>query len=102
MPILKQPKKREPPWKDWDKDAQKEGIRAPVYAVNGNTYTGEWSNNLKHGMLNCVSWWYWYILFEASSVIRLQAKVPKFGARQVLSMRVTGNVDKDMVLVHSI
>lgn len=49
MPILKVPKKRQPPWKQWDIDAQKEGIRAPVYAVNGDVYTGEWVDNKKHG-----------------------------------------------------
>lgn len=49
MPILKAPKKRQPPWKEWDKKAQKEGIRAPVYAVNGDVYTGEWVDNKKHG-----------------------------------------------------
>lgn len=49
MPIHKTPKKRQPLWKDWDKLAQKEGVRAPVYAVNGDVYTGEWSDNKKHG-----------------------------------------------------
>lgn len=49
MPISKTPKKRQPLWKEWDKAAQKEGVRAPVYAVNGDVYTGEWSDNKKHG-----------------------------------------------------
>lgn len=49
MPILKQPKKREPLWREWDARAQKEGLRAPIYSVSGDTYTGEWSNNKKHG-----------------------------------------------------
>ena len=49
MPILKAPKKRQPLWKEWDKAAQKEGVRTPVYAVNGDVYTGEWSDNKKHG-----------------------------------------------------
>ena len=35
-------------------DAQKEGIRAPVYAVNGDVYTGEWKDNRKHGELHCI------------------------------------------------
>ena len=52
MPILKAPKKRQPLWKEWDKAAQKEGVRAPVYAVNGDVYTGEWSDNKKHGELD--------------------------------------------------
>ena len=51
MPILKASKKREPLWREWDKKAQKEGVRAPVYAVNGDEYTGEWSDNKKHGEL---------------------------------------------------
>ena len=50
MPILKGLKKRQPPWKKWDKDAQKDGIRAPVYAVNGDVFTGEWVDNKKHGI----------------------------------------------------
>ena len=49
MPIVKTPKKRQPLWKEWDKAAQKAGVRAPVYAVNGDVYTGEWSDNKKHG-----------------------------------------------------
>ena len=49
MPILKQPKKREPLWREWDIKAQKEGIRAPVYSVSGDVYTGEWRNNKKEG-----------------------------------------------------
>ena len=52
MPIVKAPKKRQPLWKEWDKAAQKEGVRAPVYAVNGDVYTGEWSDNKKHGMVD--------------------------------------------------
>lgn len=51
MPILKASKKREPLWREWDKKAQKEGVRAPVYAVGGDEYTGEWSDNKKHGEL---------------------------------------------------
>ena len=49
MPIHKTPKKRQPLWKEWDKLAQKEGVRAPVSSVNGDVYTGEWSDNKKHG-----------------------------------------------------
>lgn len=49
MPILKVPKKREPLWKEWDVDAQKDGTRDPVHAVNGDVYTGEWVDNKKHG-----------------------------------------------------
>ena len=52
MPIVKVPKKRQPLWKEWDKAAQKEGVRAPVYAVNGDVYTGEWSDNKKHGIVD--------------------------------------------------
>ena len=51
MPIQKHPKKREPSWKEWDKLAQKEGIRHAVYDVSGDVYTGEWKNNKKHGKL---------------------------------------------------
>ncbi|XP_041348392.1 MORN repeat-containing protein 3-like [Gigantopelta aegis] len=49
MPHLKQPKLHEPLWKDWDYLAQKRGIRHTVYSVNGDQYTGEWLDNLKHG-----------------------------------------------------
>ena len=57
MPILKAPKKRLPPWKEWDKQAQKEGVRAPVYAVNGDVYTGEWHDNKKHGEFGAANLW---------------------------------------------
>ena len=49
MPFLKQSKKREPLWREADAKAQKEGLRAPVYAVSGNVYTGQWVNNKKQG-----------------------------------------------------
>lgn len=49
MPMLKEPKVKEPLWKDNDYKAQKKGIRATVYSVNGDQYTGEWLDNLKHG-----------------------------------------------------
>ena len=49
MPHLKQPKQKEPLWKDWDYAAQKKGFRHTVYSVNGDQYTGEWLDNLKHG-----------------------------------------------------
>ncbi|CAH2295848.1 MORN repeat-containing 3 [Pelobates cultripes] len=49
MPLVKSPKKAEPPWKEWDHKAQKSGLRHSVYSVNGDEYSGEWFNNLKHG-----------------------------------------------------
>ncbi|XP_075710881.1 MORN repeat-containing protein 3 isoform X3 [Rhinoderma darwinii] len=49
MPFVKYPRSIEPPWKDWDKKAQKSGLRHTVYSVNGDQYTGEWLNNQKHG-----------------------------------------------------
>lgn len=52
MPLQKIKKKREPNWKEWDRLAQKEGLRAPITAVNGDVYTGEWKDNLKHGQSN--------------------------------------------------
>ena len=49
MPHLKQPKKREPLWKEWDYTAQKKGVRHTVYSVNGDEFTGEWLDNKKDG-----------------------------------------------------
>ncbi|KAM8816701.1 MORN repeat-containing protein 3 isoform 1-T1 [Rhynchonycteris naso] len=49
MPISKCPQKSEPLWKDWDRKAQKNGLRHHVYAVNGDRYVGEWKDNMKHG-----------------------------------------------------
>ncbi|XP_043924595.1 MORN repeat-containing protein 3 isoform X1 [Protopterus annectens] len=49
MPFLKQSRQIEPPWKEWDRKAQKSGIRHTVYSVNGDQYTGEWLDNKKHG-----------------------------------------------------
>ncbi|XP_018412758.1 PREDICTED: MORN repeat-containing protein 3 [Nanorana parkeri] len=49
MPLAKHPRDTEPPWREWDRKAQKSGLRHNVYCVNGDHYTGEWQNNLKHG-----------------------------------------------------
>lgn len=49
MPISKCLKKSEPPWKEWDQKAQKNGLRHQVFAVNGDHYVGEWKDNMKHG-----------------------------------------------------
>lgn len=49
MPRLKEKKIHEPLWKEWDYNADKRGLRHTVYQVNGNQYTGDWLNNLKHG-----------------------------------------------------
>lgn len=49
MPLTKHPREIEPLWREWDRKAQKSGLRHTVYCVNGDQYTGEWLNNLKHG-----------------------------------------------------
>ncbi|XP_069816031.1 MORN repeat-containing protein 3-like isoform X2 [Dendropsophus ebraccatus] len=49
MLLLKTTKSIEPQWKDWDRKAQKSGLRNTVYSINGDEYTGEWINNLMHG-----------------------------------------------------
>ncbi|NWS13431.1 MORN3 protein, partial [Pachyramphus minor] len=49
MPIVKYPRAREPLYYEWDRRAQKCGLRHTVYAVNGDQYTGEWLDNLVHG-----------------------------------------------------
>ncbi|XP_040981646.1 MORN repeat-containing protein 3 [Aquila chrysaetos chrysaetos] len=49
MPIVKYRGATEPLWHEWDRKAQKCGLRHTVYAVNGDQYTGEWLDNLKHG-----------------------------------------------------
>lgn len=49
MPHLKMPRKPQPLWKEWDRKAQKCGVRHTVYSVNGDEYTGEWLDNKKHG-----------------------------------------------------
>ncbi|XP_062814827.1 MORN repeat-containing protein 3 isoform X1 [Anolis carolinensis] len=49
MPTLKFPKTTEPLWHKWDRKAQKCGLLSTVHAVNGDQYTGEWWDNLKHG-----------------------------------------------------
>ena len=35
--------------KDADARAQRNGLRATVHLTNGDEYTGEWANSLKHG-----------------------------------------------------
>lgn len=49
MPLVKCPNKKPPLWKERAKSAKREGIRAPIHAVNGDVYTGEWSDDKKHG-----------------------------------------------------
>ena len=54
MPHLKKEKASQPLWKEWDYAAQKKGFRNTIYSVNGDQYTGEWLDNLKHGTwFNC-------------------------------------------------
>ncbi|KAJ3359593.1 hypothetical protein GGF32_009149 [Allomyces javanicus] len=36
-------------WHDKDEKSKKKGLHATVYLTNGDTYTGEWHNNLRHG-----------------------------------------------------
>lgn len=52
MPVIKYPRIRDPLFYEWDRKAQKCGLRHTVYAVNGDQYTGEWLNNLKHGKID--------------------------------------------------
>lgn len=52
MPLVKKPRTREPLWHEWDQKAQKHGLRHTVYDVNGDKYTGEWQDNLKHGKMD--------------------------------------------------
>lgn len=49
MPFLRPRKPKENRWKDWDQNAQKNGLKNTVYTVNGDEYTGEWRDNKKHG-----------------------------------------------------
>ncbi|XP_059844180.1 MORN repeat-containing protein 3 isoform X2 [Hypanus sabinus] len=49
MPFLRPRKPKESPWKAWDRNAQKNGLKSTVYTVNGDEYTGEWRDNKKHG-----------------------------------------------------
>lgn len=49
MPHIKPPRQHEPLWKEWDKKADKQGLRHTVYSVNGDEFTGEWQGNKKHG-----------------------------------------------------
>ena len=46
---VKKPREKQPLWKEWDYNANKRGVRHTVYSVNGDEYTGEWLDNLKHG-----------------------------------------------------
>ncbi|XP_026881124.2 MORN repeat-containing protein 3 [Electrophorus electricus] len=46
---LKITRKTEPLSKQWDRKAEKSGLRHTVYSVNGDEYTGEWLHNKKHG-----------------------------------------------------
>uniref|UniRef100_A0A1I8FQ90 MORN repeat-containing protein 3 n=1 Tax=Macrostomum lignano TaxID=282301 RepID=A0A1I8FQ90_9PLAT len=39
----------EPLWKEWDRKADKAGLRNTIYSVRGDEYTGEWEANKKQG-----------------------------------------------------
>ena len=93
MPIHKTPKKRQPLWKEWDKLAQKEGIRAPVYAVNGDVYTGDWSDNKKHGKIIMPAWDQGCKLVCGDSsyiLLYIQEREHRCGRRLVQFMMETG------------
>jgi hypothetical protein len=49
MPFLKSIDKFQPPWKEWDQKAQKEGWHATFYSTNKDEYRGDWHNNKKEG-----------------------------------------------------
>ena len=49
---MKGTEKKDPPWKDWEKKAKREGLRAPIYEVKAEVYIGEWKNDKKHGKNN--------------------------------------------------
>lgn len=49
MFIIKQLKKSEFLWKEWDYKVQKKGVYYIVYLVNGDRYIGEWDDNKKNG-----------------------------------------------------
>ncbi|XP_065664162.1 MORN repeat-containing protein 3 isoform X3 [Hydra vulgaris] len=49
MPIKKDSNSENQQWKKWDLMAQKTGLHHTVYLANGDKYTGEWKNNLRHG-----------------------------------------------------
>ncbi len=49
MPLVKGTNKKEPLWKDYERKAKRDGLRAPIYEVNLDVYTGEWKNDKKHG-----------------------------------------------------
>ena len=39
-------------WKKNDYLAQKKGVRSTIFSVNGDEFTGEWLDNMKHGKVN--------------------------------------------------
>ncbi|XP_060765635.1 MORN repeat-containing protein 3 [Neoarius graeffei] len=49
MPLLKKPRKTESLVKVLDKKAQKNGLHRTIYSTNGDQYTGEWRDNMRHG-----------------------------------------------------
>lgn len=56
MPITKTQKKREPLWKEWDRLAQKKGVHHAVLTTTGDTYTGDWYDNKKNGIVTFLPW----------------------------------------------
>ncbi|XP_012586648.1 PREDICTED: MORN repeat-containing protein 3 [Condylura cristata] len=49
MPLTKPQQRPQPRWREWDRRAQKDGLRGQVHATNGDRYVGEWRDGKKHG-----------------------------------------------------
>ncbi|KAK3522114.1 hypothetical protein QTP70_025256 [Hemibagrus guttatus] len=49
MPILKKHRKTEPLVKVVDKMAKTNGLRHTIYSTNGDQYSGDWKDNMRHG-----------------------------------------------------
>ncbi|XP_062870318.1 MORN repeat-containing protein 3 isoform X2 [Trichomycterus rosablanca] len=49
MPRIKRASETEALVKQWNRKADKTGLLHTVYSGTGDQYTGEWSNNLRHG-----------------------------------------------------
>lgn len=102
MPMLKEPKAKQPLWKENDYKAQKKGIRHTVYSVNGDQYTGEWLNNLKDGMLNLVSFTYDFLLILNANLIHIRIlSVNRIEIRLVIGLTLFKILFKSKIYISS-
>lgn len=80
---------KEPLWHLRDQKSEKNGPHAMVYLMNGDTYLGEWKNNMKHGKGT-------YTCARTGSVYEGEWKDDRRDGYGTFSVRVIPTEDRDL------